>query len=304
MFAVGDEAPVLVSVDAPPELARPSDEDVAERMAAWRSDPRLVDVFSPAPFCRETCAGAPRSCAAARTLTTDRGVQRAFARIVLSLIEDPGALDRQWPDFLTVVRARRPAHLQESTLLRSLAGHLPELLAGRRGAQAGWSYEDTQTFSDRLRACIIEKLAGVGCEGVARQAFYAHARRLYERAYEPYPACATICDHATPPLCLYRHSLADLVTNDAYRTRWRNAEAQDVLREDKRRIGTWQACQDAGYEAIEWPEDDWPAAQRDRVAAAARRACLCYAQQMLAQEAKLPRSGRRILARILAEARP
>lgn len=298
VFGVGDDAPVLVQMPAAEQLPRPNDADVATRMATWRST--VADLFAPAPFCKDTCT--PAACSAARALTAVAPVQRTFARLVLSMIEDPAALERLWPDLVTVIRARRPPEVQEDALLRALAGHLTDWLAARRGTQAHWSYADTGEFAARLRASLLENLDARAHALEARAAFRALAQRLHERSYEPYPACAAICDQATPPLCLYRHWLADLVGVGRYRQPWHQAQREDIARPDLRRLTTWQVCQDAAYEAIEWPEDDWSQRRRAEVAASARRAALCFSQQMLADEPKVPRSGRRILARIIQEA--
>jgi hypothetical protein len=113
----------------------------------------------PSAFCVETCGGAPDSCAAARELAADEYVQRTIARIVLSLIEDPDALERMWSDLLETVRARRSAHIDENHLLRSLSGHGAAWYAGRRGTQAGWSYAATQEFAALLRRALRTKVA-------------------------------------------------------------------------------------------------------------------------------------------------
>jgi uncharacterized protein YijF (DUF1287 family) len=93
------------------------------------------------------------------------------------------------------------------------------------------------------------------------------------------------------------------VLSRRYDTAWRDADERDAQSEDKRRHNTWDLCQDAAYEVIEFPTGDIPEEIRPVLDTAARRACICFEQQMLAADSrKSPRSGRRILARVLTEA--
>lgn len=59
---------------------------------------------------------------------------------------------------------------------------------------------------------------------------------------------------------------------------------------------------DAAYELVEFPDADTPRPASADVELAARRVCLCFEQQMLAEDTrKVPRTARRILARVLSE---
>jgi hypothetical protein len=291
---------VLVAMPKMTATQRPDDAELGERMRMWRSTSGLGVVFEPAAFCAETCIGRPQACAAARALVSDPAVKGSFARLVLSMIEDADALDRLWPHLVEAVRARRPVAVDEADLLRSLAGHLPDALASRRGAQAGWTYGQAEAFAARLREVLLEKLEARAA-GDARLAFREQARHLLKRSYEPYPRCATVCDQAQPPLCLYRHWLADLVAADDHRERWDAAARED--RGDGGPLARWNAAQDAAFEAIEFPGDDWASPLRQRVAASARRASLCFAQQVVTvQERRLPHTTARTLDRILRQA--
>ena len=70
-----------------------------------------------------------------------------------------------------------------------------------------------------------------------------------------------------------------------------------------RRQHTWEVCQDAAYELIEFPEPEQDPELSARIVAAAKRVCMCFEQQMLADDPrKLPRTSRRILARVMGEA--
>lgn len=307
VFSSGDDAPMLVRIPlAKDRLAThpPADDVIAAHMAKWRTEVGLDELFLPRPFCAQTCAGAPEACASARRLLADDYVQRAVARAALATIEEAGALDRLWDDVVGAIAARRPARLDEARLLRSVAGHAADWYAGRRGAQGSWTYADTAELSDGLRAVLLDKVASgePGRAAQLREAFRATARRLHARTFNPYPACEHVCTQ-DPPACLYRSAVADVVASGRYRKSWRAADDADAVSADGRRRQTWEVCQDAAYELAEFPEPDAPEELRLQVVSAAKRVCLCFEQQMLADDdRKAPRTTRRILARVLTEA--
>jgi len=151
---------------------------------------------------------------------------------------------------------------------------------------------------------LLDKLDEHDAQATAelRAAFQATARALHVRDFSPYPVCEHVC-RQDPPLCLYRAAVADLVATGRYQPSWRAADAADATSPDNRRQQTWQVCQDAAYELTEFPEPGGPAELNDQIIATARRVCLCFEQQMLADDRrKVPRTTRRILARVLTEA--
>ncbi|WP_030778184.1 ATP-binding protein [Streptomyces sp. NRRL S-920] len=332
VFSGGDDAPLLVRVPPvkdPLSPRPPSDAQVQEHMRRWREAGAFTDLFLPQPFCAETCA-TPEACAAARELTGDVYVQRVLSRLLTSAVDEAGAPDRLRDDLGTALRARRPASVPTADLLRAFAGHGAEWLTTRRGSQRGWSYADTAELRDRLRAVLLDQAdkadgtgqaegtghADSGGLGMARdttrdgardtaalvEALQQTARRLHARQFEPYPVCHLVCSQ-DPPLCLYRSAVADLVASRRYQSPWRDADRDDAASEDRRRRRTWEICQDAAYELVEFPTDDMPEEARTALDTAARRACLCFEQQMLADdERKPPRTARRILAHVLGEA--
>jgi hypothetical protein len=306
VFTDGEDAPLLVTI--PPLKERvgrpPPDDHRIAACAAERAIQTGVDqYFFPRHFCAVTCVDAPEACAAAQRLIQDDRIRRALARTVLSTIEEAGALDRLWDDVLATIRARRPPGLDETALLRAFAGHGADWYAHRRGAQCAWSYAETEQFASALRDVLLAKIADPdGDEGNSgRVTLQAIEQQLTHRTFDPYPACSVICDQQ-PPTCRYRAAVADLVASGRYQNMWYAADAADAATTSDRKE-TWEVCQDAGYELIEFPEDDWPADLREHVADGARRTCLCFAQQMLADDArKIPRTMRKVLGRILAEA--
>jgi hypothetical protein len=233
----------------------------------------------------------------------DPVVQRTVARVALSTIEDPDALDRLWSDLVDAVNARRGISLDGEKLLRSLCGHAAAWYAERRGAQAGWPYHETAALARLLREALVSKATGTTKrDGEARRLFQEHALRLHARAFAPYPACERVCDQQ-PPVCLYRSAVSDVISSGRYGVAWTDAELRDTTSEQPTRRAIWELSMDAGYEAIEFPEEDWSPEKREQVAAAGRRASLCFSQQMLASDpGKIPRMTRAVIDQLLAEA--
>ena len=304
LFSAGDDAPILAQIPLvkdPLAPAPPPDQRVREHMDEWRQRVGLDALFLSRGFCARTCA-TQTACDAARVLAEDEYVQRTFARVVQTTIDEAGAVERLWDDLAGVVRARRPPLVTEDDLMRAFAGHGSDWLATRRGAQAAWSYGDTATFRDRLQAVILEQAEQGRTSPELVGALQETAHSLHARRYDPYPACQYVCTQ-DPPVCLYRSAVADIVLSRRYHAAWYEADDIDSKSEENRRQQTWEVCQDAAFELIEFPDEDQPAEAREAVEAAARRACLCFEQQMLADDRrKVPRTSRRILARVLAEA--
>jgi len=304
VFSGGDDAPLLVRIPLAKDALSPvppNDDAVHEHMTRWREQHSFEEMFLPRAFCKETCA-TWEACAAARHLADDEYVQRTFSRLILSTIDEPTAISRLWVDLLSVLRARRPLTVPDPDLLFAFAGHGSDWLATRRGAQGSWSYTDTAEYRDRVRALVLEELHGGEHSVELGGALQATAHRLALRKYEPYEACYLVCKQ-DPPLCLYRPAVADLVASGRYRESWLDADEQDAKDEEHRRRTTWDVCQDAAYELVEFPDEDDPDDRKATVELAARRVCMCFEQQMLAQDTrKVPRTARRILARVIDEA--
>lgn len=306
VFSAGDDGPLLVHVQlVKDELSQaPTDEDVTQHMGAWHASELAGRLSWPRPFCIETCAGAPLACEAARAIVDDDYVQRTFARVVLSTAEEPEALDRMWDDIIGVVHSRRPAGIDRDDLLRAFAGHAADWYAQRRGSQGAWLYVDTHAVSDRLRAVLLDQLDAGDPEVRAwvRATFQTAMREVNAREFVPYAACERVCDQ-DPPLCLYRSAVADLVSGGRYQASWERADAADARSDGPDQKQSWQVCEDAAYELIEFPDTSTPGQLAGQITASARRVGLCFEQQMLANDSrKVPRTTRRILDRILREA--
>lgn len=299
-FSEGDDAPILIAV---PRIKNghksPDDHRVNQAMTLWRANSGLDVLYHPRPFCSQTCTGTPQACETARSLMEDDFVGRTVARIALSTSRDVDALDRMWPDLLQVLRARRPIQADESQLLRAFAGHAADWFAARRGAQCEWSYQATNDLAAALRHALLEKVDGGQGASQHRKDFQAQMSELHRRDYPPYPACERVCDQ-DPPLCLYRTAAAELVASRRFHEPWRQAEATDAQNPGQRRNDGWRVSRTAAYELVELPDESMLPPIRNSVAAAARRASLCFAQQMVADDqGKVPRTGRWVIDRIL-----
>jgi hypothetical protein len=303
VFSEGDDTPLLVEVPkAKDEVqsAPPSQTAVAQYMTQFRAPPEMRMLFLPSVGCSDACMDSDYACQAARRLVADSGFQRTFARVVLSTIENPRALDRMWPDLISEVRAKRPATIDESALLRCLVAHASYWYVSRRGTQAGWTYSKTQELADLLHQVLKEQVERPGVDG-SRARFQRVALDLHGRTYNPYPACAEVCTQPGP-LCLYRYAAADKVPSSRNSGIWRVNIAALERTENESSV-LWKQCQDAAFELVEWPEGDVPPQELEGVRQAAVRTALCFAQQMLASDSETtPRVKLRYLATLLEEA--
>ncbi len=305
VFSGGDDAPLLVRIPLakdPLSPIPPDDAQVREHTARWRAEGGFEEFGLARPFCAETCSS-PDACAAARSLAADEYVQRALSRLIVSTTEEPTAFERLWQDLLAVIRPRQPAGVEGRDLLRAFAGHGPDWLAGRRGAQASWSYADTNEYRRVFSAVLLERVdsPAVSTERIAE--LRHHGLQLHARRFDPFPSCDVVC-RQSPPVCMYRAAVADLVASRRYNKAWYDADDVDAVDEERRRRRTWGICQDAAYELIEFPDtEDQSEQERAALDLAARRVAACFGQQMLAGDRrKVPRTSRRVLVRLLREA--
>ncbi|MEU8911743.1 helicase HerA domain-containing protein [Streptomyces nigrescens] len=305
VFSGGDDAPLRIRIPLtkdPLSQSPPPDSQVQDHMKRWRDTGSRRELYQPRTYCGQTCAR-PAACEAAQTLAGGEYAQRTLSRIVTSVIDEPTSFGRLWEDLISVLSAQRPPSVTPDELVRAFAGHGTDWLASRRGTQRSWSYADTSEFRDRLRALLLDKLdTGGDNSATLVSALQQTAHRLYARQFEPYPACHLVCTQ-DPPLCLYRSAVADLVSSRRHHLAWFEADKRDAGSEDKRRQNAWEVCQDAAYELIDFPTEEVSDEVKTTLDTAARRVCLCFEQQMLADDRrKAPRTVRRILARDLREA--
>jgi hypothetical protein len=296
VFGYAADAPVLAQIPSvkQDELIRATDDGaVRDAMRAWRTAGGWDDVWLPAPACATACVGQAPACQAARSMLDDVVIRRTFTRIVLSLLDDATSLPRTWPDLVQVVRTRRPPHLDEGAVLRSLAAHGPDWYAARRGTQGGWTYTATLHYGNLLRQALSAP-ADRGAEAV--DAFRTFATEQHAYTEPPYPGCGQVCPRRT---CLYRGPVADVVESGRFLDLWTEADTAD--RADGGRESGWRVSRSAAYELMQDTPDDASPEQEQAIAESVRRVGLCFAQQMLAADtAELPRSVRRITDELLA----
>ena len=294
LYSDGDDAPLLVAIPLVKDTGEssPTNADVAAAAAG------SVVSGLPSAACAEACAADRRACDWAREVLAARSVQKVLSRVVVSTAVEPGALARTWPELLSVLRPRWPLDVPEELLLAAFAGHAADWWAQRRGAQAGWSYADVEAAAGAVRDGLLAAATGAGVVELAG-ALQREAARLLTRAFDPFPACTRVCG---PSACVYRGGVADLVGSGRYDESFRDAERTDAGDPERRRPATWEVSQDAGYEVVEFAEQDVPAELAPAIHASARRASLCFAQQMVARDVeRLPRTGGRAVDRILAQ---
>ncbi len=317
-FAEQEDAPLLIAIDKAKDDCTVSDERVARHMEAlWQANaPAHGDLLMGFPACAQWCKPQNESaCSTAQGLAELPAFRTAFSHLVLSSMRDPDAVQRLWTNVRALIRGARPQAMQEEPLLRCMIVRASHALASRRGAQAGWSYADTEVFERDLRNLLMTMLSPDDTEA-RKFDFQRTVIRLHERAYFPYPCCDRICRNAN--VCLYRYFVADVVAAGNLYVSWREAEQRDekASREaDKNDTGAietdksdrnpiWQVSLRASEQLIEWPEEAWesdfPSRWTDG-SRATKEVAACFAQQMLASDAsKLPRTAERIMQRILS----
>lgn len=289
VFSEGDDAPVLVKVpEVKSKLAAPSDAVVAEHMQEqFRKHPYLIPQNN---SCSKQCALHPRLCQLAREIVADASFQQTFARAVLSAIHDTIALLRLWPDLVAYISPKISMPAEETPLMDAVLHHASAWFANKRGAQAVWSYKDTEQFATALRNALLAQLNG-NIDGEPAAIFRDHARRQHIRQFNPFPACADIC-RQDPPLCLYRHAVADLIATGKFNAYWKESKALSLSNAPEEIKSTlWELCQDAGYELMEFATNAWPEAPREVNHAAARRASLCFGLHMFVRDPSLTPSA-------------
>ncbi|MCP6757169.1 MAG: DUF87 domain-containing protein [Fischerella sp. CENA71] len=307
VFRDGEDAPLLVQVPAAKGLhgqVIPTDQQLAQRMRTATGGTTQSALLRPFSICAKACAPKVGNCQSARRLSDDPNIWRVFCRLVLSMLNDPSALDRLWGDLQAVVQNKLTFATDLDSSWICLLTHLSNRFAMRRGAQANWSYAETQTFMEQLHSVLLAKRVGQIAQS-ERSQFQEYARTLYAKNFQPCPACNRIYqseEGTSHPVCIYRMAVDDLVTQGTFNTLFASAEQADTASEDKRRQQTWEVCQDAGYELVEFGEEVAPE-QQALITARAKRCCLCFGQQILTKTSiRSPRIISRILDRLISEA--
>jgi hypothetical protein len=252
VFGANDDAPVLVEFDKAKSDDTVDDALVIKRMMSIAKAASNADGLS--------------TRFASQELANDPEFKRDFVRLVVSMTEDASALDRLWGDLASQVRRRIKGSSDSATMLRDLITRTVDWFAKRRGAQERWSYGRTAELRDRLLAPLMAKIEGHDTRAALR-AFQEAMLQLCARDGEPFTGCAKVCTQS-PAVCLYRRAVEDMVAQGKER---RFAEWTEEYRASSERAYALSGI--ASFTLI----DGAPA-----LAAAARRARLCYVQHMLA----------------------
>jgi hypothetical protein len=303
-FAEGDDAPLLVRMPLVKDLSQaPSDDVITAHMAANAS--RSTSSARRCPVCGQQSA---RGCDVARAWMQRPDVQRAVTRLFTTVLADPDAVDRLWPDVLQVVRPHRPAgNADADESIACLAARAAEWFTAATGARARWSYGTTKAVTDALSATLPGAAAG-SSGPVDPPASFAARRRLFElsvtahrRHDDPFPRCDRICA-GEPPLCMYRRSAEPLLEEPGLVARWRDTEA---LPPGERYAAMWELAKDAGHRVVEFPDASMDPDVYDWTMGSARRASLCFAQQMIVgSPVRTPDTVRVALDNVLDAAAP
>ena len=301
-FSDGDDAPITRTGSQGKDwgtrhtLQRRSS---SPHVVARRAGGSIFTFLLPSFDCGPVCALDPAACEAARNIVADGRFRQTFARTVVSTVEDSAAYDRLLPDLSLVIARLRQPWINPGALMLPLAVHAAREFAGRVGARAGSTYAQAEELDQALHSVlIIEGNSGTD----VREGFRLVAMRLLSHGLGPFPACPRLWQDDNYP-CRCRVVVAELVASGELRKAWDQADVADAASAYGRRERSWAVCQDAAYQLIEFPEDDWPAEVRERVAGAARRVAICFGQQMMFDSrSRHPRTLRRAMHRLMREA--
>ena len=189
VFVAGADAPLLVKVNEIEEKSRGgqvTDEAVRSRWAEYAAATELPN--GPVGDSTEDNSSA-RSRRIARDIVESRGFRRVFARVVLSLIEEPMALDRMWPELLAAIDLHRPPKVNSTQLVGAVVELAAGWLAERRGAQSDWTYAEAEGFRARLHRAFAAKLDEVDVAASIGE-FRTYAHTLHQRRNDPYRRAA------------------------------------------------------------------------------------------------------------------
>jgi hypothetical protein len=272
VFEDGEDGPLLVSI--------PRVKDLPGQIPL--TDAQLRSGRSPIPPTYETCVGrctAGRAeCNQAREISEDALLQRTFGKLVVSLFTAPGALDRLRHDVDTVANMRPAGRGADRNCL---IAHLCHSLAQRWGSRLDWSFPATKTFATTLR----QVLDGGGAP--ALQQMWTECGPMLTQGHAPCIACGVSADRfgdSSP--CSVRVAVEDLVDSGEFDSHFHQAVRADEWPGEQRSGNRYAVCNDAAFELIEFPSSDHAEAEREQIAARARRCVLCFAEHMLERHNK------------------
>ena len=292
-FSEGDDLPLLVQVPltkgGPQGADWPTDAQVKEVFAGSEIARKHSDAFARHPGCTDPDPGG-RLCGAMRRSLDDVAVRREVSRLVLSTAIAARALPGRVRAIRRLIEPRIPqedsrAETSIAIAMKCFAHHASAWYAWRRGAQAGWSFNDTDAFATLLETALSTngRVAITSPEGEMLRTAFAALHRGAERACA---ACQFI-HRASGDACIFGHALADeALWNPPLRAYWVAA-----LSADRPRGVARPSCKPVVYNAAVGVLDfsdagppDWNDAERHTIYAAQQLAGLCFAHRMLMTE--------------------
>lgn len=262
----------------------PTDADVRVRMTGTLE----------ATGCTELIA-----CPRALKMVETPAVKRAFGRVVLSAIYNPGGLARTWPDVVALVEPMRPLDVDRNSLLRCVIHRGAEQWADAAGARGSWPFDETTRISTLIGRMMCAALDGHSDETTVDELRCA-LRTLRGEGFGPFPTCSRIWASDAADACVCAVPVAELVASGQFGEQWADADSDD--RTGGRRQATWDVCTAAAFELIELNPFDAGDADLPQINRTADRLGLCFAQQMLsAQKWTHPATSRRALMALFAE---
>lgn len=293
VFGDGDDSPLLVQVPNMKDALledRPTTQDVAKHMSAWRAREDVHDLFVPLTSCLQTCES-PTICASAQRVIEDDTAQRTVEILLQSVLTDAGAMWRLWPEVVDAARVAAREAGDHPRLLTALAGHAAHWFAETRGARAGWSYAETDEVEDLTVRMLVAVATAPGPDDEAARAleeFRNVVGALHTKPLDSFPSCRQVCGGSA---CRYRLGVEELVARGRHGPNWDVAMANDT--NVPGRPYAWAVSLDAAYDLVEWPTLGMDEETYAVVGEGAHRASFCFAQQMVHRDKQMaPRMKR------------
>lgn len=277
VYSEGDDGPLLVQMNPglDPKPPKPEDGEVTMRMNNSEVLASHRNVFLRHADCTDTGKNAGAACEVARNLVESAGFRRDFGRLTVSMLEDPGSINRLWPAIESHVAASLVRGIQKETVLLCVLSRAAEWYASYRGSQAGWLWKDTRELYDNLYRVLVQQsvisseepqTAQEQCQASIEELRNCFLK-LHKRETLPYPDCGRICNQQ-PAACLYRHPVMEIVKTGELDQRWYSSNPFNAVSKGE----AWNVCLRAAEQLVELNYKQGPAI---------RRIGLCYGQTML-----------------------
>jgi hypothetical protein len=251
----------------------PGDEVVKARMEAICGDARWLRAHL---GCEDDRGG--QACALAGEIVENGEFRRDLVRLLLSALEDDGAVERLWQRLSSQLAANRRPYIDAKVLESCAIRRSAEWFVYRRRSQAGWGYPESVWLTKVVGKLLFGAAEVARTEGEQRERMRsAFGERVNEwrdaqRALgalvpRPYRHCEEIC-REVGQRCLYRYAVEDVAERSDFVRWWHEALPLAETSKEK----AWGACERVAQQLVEWasPQEE-----------AGRRIGLCFGQKML-----------------------